>query len=93
MSNSSSRFVLPLKMKDGADKAENLVTIPSSKCTAFPVGPSKICVTDELLSDQIMELPQFNYANFRGRKYRFFYACQIELESFHFPRLFKVPLM
>ena len=69
---------------------DNLVTIPESKCTAIAVSKDKVKVTDESLTEDTMEMPQFNYGAKAGKKYRFFYSCRIDQRNLTFPILYKV---
>ena len=84
-----SRFILPLKVPDEITE-DNLVTIKDSKCTAIAVSKDKVKVTDESLTEDTMEMPQFNYGAHAGKKYKFFYSVRIDQRNLTFPILYKV---
>ena len=60
-----------------------------SRCTAIRESETKIRVTHEPLAAEQMEMPQFNY-DLAGKKYRYFYACEVNLTNLGFESIYKV---
>nr|XP_009005053.2 carotenoid-cleaving dioxygenase, mitochondrial isoform X1 [Callithrix jacchus]XP_054097534.1 carotenoid-cleaving dioxygenase, mitochondrial isoform X1 [Callithrix jacchus] len=75
------RFVLPLNVSLNAPKGDNLSPLSYTSASAVKQADGKIwCSHENLYQEDLdkeggIELPQINYAQFNGKKYRFFYGC------------------
>lgn len=80
------RFVLPLKTKIGKNwqnNETNLVTLPNTKAFAHYINDDDVIQSfPELLCNIGCETPRINYAEYIGRKYKYFYAicCDVDAE-------------
>uniref|UniRef100_A0A2K5QKP3 Carotenoid-cleaving dioxygenase, mitochondrial n=1 Tax=Cebus imitator TaxID=2715852 RepID=A0A2K5QKP3_CEBIM len=75
------RFVLPLNVSLNAPEGENLSPLSYTSASAVKQADGKIWCSHENLHQEDLdkeggiEFPQINYAQFNGKKYRFFYGC------------------
>ncbi|XP_032141433.1 beta,beta-carotene 9',10'-oxygenase isoform X1 [Sapajus apella] len=75
------RFVLPLNVSLNAPEGENLSPLSYTSASAVKQADGKIWCSHENLHHEDLdkeggiEFPQINYAQFNGKKYRFFYGC------------------
>ncbi|XP_074256682.1 carotenoid-cleaving dioxygenase, mitochondrial isoform X3 [Saimiri boliviensis] len=75
------RFVLPLNVSLNAPEGDNLSPLSYTSASAVKQADGKIWCSHENLHQEDLdkeggiEFPQINYAQFNGKKYRFFYGC------------------